>query len=130
MLGVREPDIYGSLSLKDIQVFTEQKLASSDVEIDWFQSNHEGEIVDRIHQCLKESFKALVINPGAFSHSSVAILDALKMLSIPVIEVHLSNTHRREEFRSRKLTAKASTIIMEGLGKQAYFLAISSQIND
>jgi len=128
MLGTREPEIYGSLTLKDIVDYTEKSLANKNCELVWFQSNIEGEIVTRIQESLKQDFSALVINPGAYSHTSVAILDALHMIKIPVIEVHLSNTHRREEFRQTKLTAKASTIIMEGLGKNAYLMAISSQL--
>lgn len=128
MLGTREPEIYGSLTLKDIVDYTETSLANKNCELVWFQSNIEGEIVSRIQESLKQDFSALVINPGAYAHTSVAILDALHMVKIPVIEVHLSNTHRREEFRQTKLTAKASTIIMEGLGKNAYLMAISSQL--
>lgn len=128
MLGTREPEIYGSLTLKEIIDFTEKSLSNKNCELTWFQSNIEGEIVTRIQESIKQDFSALVINPGAYSHTSVAILDALHMVKIPVIEVHLSNTHRREEFRQTKLTAKASTIIMEGLGKNAYLMAISSQL--
>lgn len=128
MLGTREPEIYGSLTLKEIIDFTEKSLSNKNCELVWFQSNIEGEIVTKIQDSLKQDFSALVINPGAYSHTSVAILDALHMVKIPVIEVHLSNTHRREEFRQTKLTAKASTIIMEGLGKNAYLIAISSQL--
>lgn len=128
MLGTREPAIYGSKSLKDIQEWTDQKLGNPEVETEWFQSNIEGELVERIQQSLDQSYAALIINPGAYSHTSIALLDALKMVKVPVIEVHLSNTHSRESFRSTKLTAKASTIIMEGLGSQAYYLAISSQL--
>lgn len=128
MLGTREPEIYGGLTLKEIIEFTEKSLANKNCECTWFQSNIEGEIVTRIQESLKQDFNALIINPGAYSHTSVAILDALHMVKIPIIEVHLSNTHRREEFRQTKLTAKASTIIMEGLGKNAYLMAISSQL--
>lgn len=128
MLGTREPEIYGSLTLKEIIDYTEKSLSNKNCELTWYQSNVEGEIVTRIQESIKQDFSALVINPGAYSHTSVAILDALHMVKIPVIEVHLSNTHRREEFRQTKLTAKASTIIMEGLGKNAYLMAISSQL--
>jgi 3-dehydroquinate dehydratase-2 len=127
MLGVREPEIYGSLSLAEIIKYTEKNLANK-CECVWYQSNIEGDIVTRIQELVGQDFSALVINPGAYSHTSVAILDALHILKIPVIEVHLSNTHLREEFRQTKLTAKASTIIMEGLGKNAYLMAIQSQL--
>lgn len=128
MLGVREPEIYGSLSLGEIQEFTEKQLINDAVEMEWFQSNIEGEIVTKIHEAIKKMYTALIINPGAYGHTSIAIYDALKMLKCPVIEVHLSNTQRREEFRQTKLTAKASTIIMEGLGKMTYFIAVKSQL--
>lgn len=127
MLGQREPEVYGKLTLQEIIQYTETHLAKK-CECVWFQSNVEGEIVTRIQELTSQNFDALVINPGAYSHTSVAILDALHIISIPVIEVHLSNTHRREEFRQTKLTAKASTIIMEGLGKNSYLLAIQSQL--
>ena len=128
MLGTREPETYGSLTLKEIQDFTEKSLDRDNVSLEWFQSNIEGEIVTKIQEAIKKNFKALIINPGAYSHTSVAIYDALQMIKFPVIEVHLSNTHRREEFRQTKLTAKASTIIMEGLGKIAYLTAVKSQL--
>ncbi len=128
MLGKREPGIYGTLTLEEIIKYTEESLVNKNCECRWFQSNIEGEIVTKIQESLREDFTALVINPGAYSHTSVAILDALQMIKIPIIEVHLSNTHRREEFRQTKLTAKASTIIMEGLGKNAYLMAIQSQL--
>lgn len=128
MLGEREPEIYGRLTLDEIIQYTENSVDQQKCKLSWFQSNVEGEIVTRIQEVSKQDFSALVINPGAYSHTSVAILDALHILKIPVIEVHLSNTHRREEFRQTKLTAKASTIIMEGLGKHAYLMAIQSQL--
>jgi 3-dehydroquinate dehydratase-2 len=128
MLGQREPEIYGSLTLAEITQYTEKNIATQNCECSWFQSNIEGEIVSRIQESLKQDFKALIINPGAYSHTSVAIYDALSMLKMPIIEVHLTNTHKREEFRQTKLTARASTIIMEGLGKNAYLMAIRSQL--
>jgi 3-dehydroquinate dehydratase II len=128
MLGTREPEIYGSMTLKDIQLYTDEKLKDYDLQLEWFQSNIEGEIVGKIQESLNQDVCALIINPGAYSHTSVAILDALKLISVPVIEVHLSNTNRREEFRQVKLTAKASTIIMEGLGKNAYYFGVLSQL--
>jgi 3-dehydroquinate dehydratase-2 len=128
MLGTREPEIYGNMTLNQIKDFTQAEIKDKNCQLEWYQSNIEGEIVDRIQQASIQDFKALVINPGAYSHTSVAILDALKLLKIPVIEVHLSNTHRREEFRQVKLTAKSSTIIMEGLGKNSYLMAIFSQL--
>jgi 3-dehydroquinate dehydratase-2 len=128
MLGSREPEIYGSMSLDQIKEYTQNELSNKNCQLDWYQSNIEGEIVDRIQLASIQDFKALVVNPGAYSHTSVAILDALKLIKIPIIEVHLSNTHTREEFRQVKLTAKSSTIVMEGLGKNSYLMAILSQL--
>lgn len=128
MLGTREPEIYGSLTLQEIQDFTEKSLEKDNVQLEWYQSNIEGEIVTKIQEATQKNYKALIINPGAYAHTSVAIYDALTMIKCPVIEVHISNTHRREDFRQIKLTAKASTIIMEGLGKIAYLTAVKTQL--
>ncbi len=128
MLGVREPEVYGSESLDDLRRFTENKM-SSKAQLTWYQSNIEGEIVNRIQASLSEGFHGLVINPGGFAHTSVAIHDALKILKIPVIEVHLSQLYQREEFRHTLLTAKACSAIMSGLGKQSYYIAIQSLVD-
>ena len=131
LLGSREPEIYGSDTLKDLEEYTNEKLKEYSKEeacIEWFQSNLEGEIVEKIQLLINSDYSALIINPAAYSHTSVAILDALKMLNIPIIEVHLSNTHLRDAYRQQKLTAKSSTIIMEGLGKKAYLFGILSQL--
>jgi 3-dehydroquinate dehydratase-2 len=128
MLGTREPEVYGSLTLLEIQAYTEKSLEKKNVSLDWYQSNIEGEIVTKIQEASIKNYKALIINPGAYAHTSVAIYDALKILNFPIIEVHISNTYRREEFRQTKLTAKASTIIMEGLGKIAYLTAVQTQL--
>lgn len=131
MLGTREPEIYGKSSLGEIQERTEDALRRKglDVVLHWFQSNIEGELIDKIQSSFNENYQCLIINPGGYSHTSVAIHDALKMIDIPVIEVHLSNTHNREQFRQVKLTAKAADIIMEGLGPDAYYMAICSQLD-
>ncbi|WP_127715223.1 type II 3-dehydroquinate dehydratase [Halobacteriovorax sp. HLS] len=131
LLGTREPSVYGDKSLSDIELYTEnslKELGFTDVETTWFQSNIEGEIVGKIQSLLNLDYDALLINPAAYSHTSVAILDSLKMLEIPVIEVHLSNTHLRDAYRQTKLTAKSSTIIMEGLRHKAYLIGILSQL--
>ena len=131
-LGKREPEIYGNLSLEEIQEYTEKKVNSfcKYVNIEWFQSNLEGEIVERIQKASQEALDGLVINPAAYSHTSVAILDALKLIEYKVIEVHLSNTYNRESFRHTRLTAKSSDAIIEGFGKEVYFLSIISQITE
>ena len=128
MLGTREPEVYGALTLQEIIDFTEKSLNEENVNLEWYQSNIEGDIVTKIQEATKKNYKALIINPGAYGHTSVAIYDALQMIKYPIIEVHISNTHRREDFRQIKLTAKASTIIMEGLGKIAYLTAVKTQL--
>jgi len=128
MLGKREPAVYGSESLDEIRKWTEEKVKTKATTV-WFQSNIEGEIVERIQKMTEEEFDALVINPGGYSHTSVAIYDALKILKIPIVEVHLSQVYRREEFRHTLLTAKAASAIMSGLGKQSYYLAIHSLVD-
>ncbi|MBG08538.1 MAG: 3-dehydroquinate dehydratase [Halobacteriovoraceae bacterium] len=131
-LGKREPEIYGSSSLEEIQEYTEKKISSfcKYVNIEWFQSNLEGEIVERIQRASQESLNGLIINPAAYSHTSVAILDALKLIEYKVVEVHLSNTYNRESFRHTRLTAKSSDAIIEGFGKEVYFLGIISQLRE
>lgn len=128
MLGKREPEVYGTESLADIEAWTNEKIKSKAKTV-WFQSNIEGEIVSRIQAAHSESFDAIVINPGGYAHTSVAIHDAIKILKIPVIEVHLSQVYKREEFRHTLLTAKACSAIMSGLGKQSYYIAIQSLID-
>lgn len=128
MLGLREPEIYGKDSLQDIESWTNNKTQNKAL-LEWFQSNVEGEIVSRIQQAHTQKFDAVIINPGGYSHTSVSIHDALKILKIPVIEVHLSQLYRREEFRHTLLTAKAATAIMGGFGKQSYYIAIQSQLH-
>lgn len=128
LLGKRENQIYGNLSLKEIQAYTEEKLQQYELKIEWFQSNLEGEIITRIHSAMTENYDALIINPAGYSHTSVAIYDALKVVNIPVIEVHLSNVYAREDFRQRMLTAKAASKIMSGLGRDSYHIAVLSDV--
>lgn len=128
MLGKREPEVYGALSLDDVRQHTELKLKDTQAKLEWYQTNLEGEIVDRLQKAATQNYKAVVINPGGYAHTSVAIHDAIKILQIPVIEVHLSHVYRREGFRQTLLTAKACMAIMTGLGKDAYWLAVKSQL--
>jgi 3-dehydroquinate dehydratase-2 len=127
MLGQREPEVYGKDTLDDLKKFTESKIQNQ-VLLEWYQSNIEGEIVSRIQKAHSEDYMALIINPGGYAHTSVAIHDAMKILKIPVIEVHLSQVYKREDFRHTLLTAKAATAIMSGFGKQTYYIAINSQL--
>lgn len=127
MLGQREPEVYGKETLDDLIKYTESQIQQK-AKLEWYQSNVEGELVTRIQKAASEDFSALIINPGGYAHTSVSIHDALKILKIPVIEVHLSQVYKREEFRHTLLTAKAATAIMSGFGKQTYYIAINSQI--
>lgn len=128
MLGVREPQIYGHKSLEDIKNDTERLLLGKGVRLSWFQSNIEGEIVNFIQDIASNQWDALIINPGAYAHTSVAILDALKLVAFPVIEVHLTNVYQRETFRQTMLTASAASIIMSGLYDTVYYHAVLTQI--
>jgi 3-dehydroquinate dehydratase II len=124
-LGEREPEIYGRETLSDIDARCAEKAAHLGLSLDFFQSNHEGEIVTRIQQAGKEH-QGLLINGGAYTHTSIAIMDALLTLKIPVIEVHLSNPARREEFRHISYIAKAATGSICGFGAQSYLLALEA----
>ena len=130
LLGLREPDIYGPMTLEDIKNYTENKLKSEkqNVELEWYQSNIEGELVESIQKAIHTEYDALIVNPAAYSHTSVAMLDALRMIKVPIIEVHLTNVYSREEFRQTLLTARAASKIMSGLGKDAYYLAVISEL--
>jgi 3-dehydroquinate dehydratase-2 len=128
MLGTREPAVYGSATLDDVKKKTEDEVGSQ-YKLEWYQSNIEGEIVSRIQQANSQNFDGIIINPGGYSHTSVAIHDALKILKIPVIEVHLTNVHTREEFRHTLLTAKAVKAIMGGFGIDVYHMAIKGLLH-
>jgi 3-dehydroquinate dehydratase-2 len=126
-LGQREPEIYGYDTLAAIDTELVQAGAKRGVTVETFQSNHEGALVDRIQQAAEE-IDGLVINPAAYTHTSVALRDALAMLDIPVIEVHLSNIYRRASFRHHSMTAAAATGQIAGLGKNGYLLAIEALV--
>ena len=119
LLGTREPDIYGSTSMDD--VLTHLKSEYSQHVIEYFQSNFEGEIIGKIQE---NNFDALVINPGAFTHYSYSIADALKNLRKLKIEVHISNIYQREEFRQKSVTAAYTDAVLSGFGTEGYRLAI------
>ncbi len=126
-LGRREPDIYGRHTLEDIDAEIIAAGRDSGIDVQTYQSNHEGELVDRIQQAAEE-VDGLIINPAAYTHTSVALRDALQMLAIPVIEVHLSNIYRREAFRHHSMTAAAATGQITGLGKDGYLLALEALV--
>ncbi len=123
LLGTREPEIYGKTTLKDIEAELKNKAEKLNVEIECFQSNHEGEIVDKICGA-KGNFDAIIINPAAYTHTSVAIRDAFAAVDIPAIEVHISNVYSREEFRHNSLIAPVVVGQIAGLGIYGYLLAL------
>ena len=125
LLGVREPDIYGTTTLDEVKALCEARAAAHGLEVEFRQSNHEGELVDWI-QAARGEASAIVINPAAYSHTSVALLDALKAAELPVVEVHLSNPAARETFRHRSYVSMAATGVIAGLGVQGYELALDA----
>lgn len=130
LLGKREVSIYGSLTLEDIERDLKLLADANDLELTFFQSCLEGEIVQVVGDTLlKKDFEGIIINPGAYSHTSIAIHDAIRAISIPVIEVHLSNIHGREEFRHTSITGQAAKAIICGFGAMSYQLALLGLIN-
>ncbi len=125
MLGAREPAIYGHQTLDDVRDMCAQRADALQLEIDFRQSNHEGELVDWIQQA-RGAFAGIVINPGGYTHSSVAILDALRLSELPVIEVHISNIFRREPFRGHSYISQAAIGMITGLGAHGYVLALDA----
>ncbi len=124
-LGTREPEIYGSETLADIEAKCRETAKSLGFTLDCYQSNHEGELVDTIQQAAK-AHSGLIINAGAYTHTSIAIMDALLTLKIPVIEVHMSNIFRREEFRHESYVSKAAKGVICGFGSHSYLLALDA----
>src|SRR5574344_1813472 len=127
MLGIREQHIYGNITLEQIHEQLQNAAQQSGVELEIFQSNFEGEIVDRIQECLG-TVDGIMINPAAYSHTSIAIRDALAAVNMPVVEVHISNIYRREDFRQKSVTAGASTGVSTGVGGFGYHLGLISLI--
>ena len=125
LLGVRDTAVYGLDTLSDIEARCLARAADLELQIDFRQSNHEGQLVDWIHEA-RESADGIVLNAGAFTHTSVAILDALLASGLPVIEVHLSNIFRRERFRHHSYVSLAATGVICGLGAQGYALALEA----
>ncbi len=123
-LGKREPDVYGDETLADLEAMLRADVANQEVELIFFQSNHEGALIDKIAELDDSNVDGLIFNPGAFTHTSVALHDALKSASLTNIEVHISNIYQREEFRQHSLTAPASLGVISGLGFNGYRLAL------
>jgi len=129
MLGVREKNIYGKVSYNALLEMLQREAERRQVELTFFQSNLEGEIVSEIQNALFLEYDGIIINPGAYTHYSYAILDAIKAASRPAIEVHISNIHQREEFRHRSVTAPACVGQIAGLGLHGYVLALDGLIH-
>ncbi len=125
LLGNREDDIYGKESLDKIKSDCEKKGIDKKLEIIFFQSNNEGEIIDKIHE-VNDKFDGLIINPAAFTHSSIAILDALRAINKPKIEIHLSNIYAREEYRKKSITSEGVDGLICGFGGNSYLLGIEA----
>ncbi|OCL26935.1 type II 3-dehydroquinate dehydratase [Orenia metallireducens] len=128
LLGVREPDVYGLKTLSDINSSLRDIASKKGVELKIIQSNSEGEIIDVIQKAFHQDVDAIIINPAAYTHYSIAIRDALAMLDIPIIEVHLSNIYKREEFRHKSVISPVVTGQIAGFGANSYILALEQVI--
>ena len=126
LLGQREPEIYGSDTLDDIAARLSKRAGELGLEVDIRQSNHEGHLIDWLHEAHAAGAKAVILNPGGYTHSSVALRDAIAAISTPVIEVHLSNPHARESFRHRSLISGVAKGTIAGLGAHGYILALDA----
>lgn len=126
LLGLREPDIYGSDTLDDIAGRLEDRATALGLEIDLRQSNHEGHLIDWLHEAQEKGARAVLLNAGAFTHTSLALYDAIRSIRTPVIEVHLSNPHAREAFRHKSYVGMAAKGSIAGFGANSYLLALEA----
>ncbi|HEV2568862.1 type II 3-dehydroquinate dehydratase [Sphingomonas sp.] len=126
LLGLREPEIYGSDTLDDIAGACEDRARELGFDAEFRQSNHEGHLIDWLHEANADKAKAVILNPGGYTHTSVALHDAVKAITVPVIEVHLSNPHAREPFRHRSYVGKAAKGTIAGFGALGYLLALDA----
>ena len=124
LLGEREVEIYGKTSLEDIENETIKFAKINKLDVEFKQSNEESEIINWIQSCMKNNYKGLLINAGAYTHTSIAIFDALKAIKIPIVEIHLSNIHKREEFRKKSFISEVADGVIFGFGSYSYILAI------
>ena len=128
-LGIREKNIYGNQNYEEMCSYIKDSIKEKDVELNFFQSNIEGEMINILQKAYFEKYDAIVINPGAYTHTSIALYDAIKSIEIPTIEVHISNIHKREEFRHKSYTASACIGQICGLGRDGYVLALEYLCN-
>ena len=126
LLGTREPAIYGAATLADVEAMCRTEGERLGLSVACFQSNHEGALVDRVHAAREEAVRFIVINPGAYTHTSVALRDALAGVAIPFIELHISNVHRREAFRHHSYLSDLAEGVIVGLGVTGYRLALQA----
>ena len=129
LLGDREPDIYGNVSLKDIEKSLSNYGKKNNSEIYFKQTNHEGELIEFVHEASKKA-NAIIINPAGYSHTSVALLDALLTVKIPIVEVHISNIFKREDFRHNSYVSKAAIGVISGLGIEGYLYALKFLLDE
>ena len=129
LLGTREPEHYGRITLADINLTLACLADSVGVELEAFQSNHEGALIERIHAAREQGVRAIIINPAAYTHTSVALRDALAAVAIPFVEVHLSNVHAREPFRHHSYFSDLAVGVICGLGHEGYRLALEYLLN-
>ena len=123
-LGKREPDVYGSVTLAQIEEKVKNKAVSWDCEVDSFQSNHEGALIDKIHEWADTGFAGLILNPGGLTHTSVALRDAVVASGLKTVEVHLSNIHAREDFRHKSLISGIAVAVIAGMRHHGYVYAL------
>jgi len=126
LLGTREPEIYGSDTLDDIAGMLEDRAKPLGLEIDMRQSNHEGHLIDWMHEAQADGAKAIILNAGALTHTSLALFDAIKAIRTPVVEVHLSNPHAREAYRHKSFVGMAAKGSIAGFGPQGYLMALDA----
>ncbi len=126
LLGTREPEVYGTATLKQIMETLVAEAAPLGFELDTYQSNHEGDLIDQLHRAKLENFTGVIFNPGGYTHTSVALRDAISGIDLPVIEVHLSNIHAREEFRQHSHIAPVAVGQITGFGAFGYRLALQA----
>lgn len=123
-LGKREPDKYGTQTIEDLEKLVKAEAKKLKVEVRFYQSNHEGALIDSIHQAEDDGLDGIVLNPAGYTHTSVALRDAIASVTLPVVEVHISNVHAREEFRHKSLTAAVCKAQVCGMGFEGYLAAL------